>query len=114
MKKIMTLCLFAFALFIGSQTAFSQSIVQVNEAASAKTKELHKAVKFDGNTEELVYKTFQNYEKKKIRIANAEADGKTIPAEQKQKLEDWLIQNLKEIFTPDQFERYLTYSKSPK
>ncbi|HNQ26848.1 MAG TPA: hypothetical protein PKL92_02905 [Aquaticitalea sp.] len=115
MKKIITLCLFAFAMFIGNQTVFAQaSIVEVNRMAAEKTKELRASLKFDQDTEDLVYQTYQEYAKKQIRYAQAEADGKVTTEEQKEKLENWLTEKFKGILTPEQFEKFLNYAKRPK
>ena len=40
MKKIITLCVFAFTLMIGSQNAYAQNTLEINAEANSKTKEL--------------------------------------------------------------------------
>ena len=55
MKKIITLCLFAFALLIGGQNAFAQNTLEINAEANTKTKELRKVIKFDQDKMQAVY-----------------------------------------------------------
>ena len=51
MKKIITLGLFVFAMFIGSQTLTAQnSILEVNAKASEKTETLRRTLKFVNGT----------------------------------------------------------------
>ena len=59
MKKIITLCVFAFALVLGTQTMNGQTMVEINQAAFTKTQELKKIIKFDAETEEEVYLVYQ-------------------------------------------------------
>ena len=56
MKKIITLCLFVFAMFLGTDSANAQSNkIEVNAKAAEKTEALHKFLKFDDEQKEKVY-----------------------------------------------------------
>ncbi|HLT32761.1 MAG TPA: hypothetical protein VKZ98_03140 [Aquaticitalea sp.] len=114
MKKIITLCFFAVAMILGTQSITAQNIIQVNAVAAEKTKELKQSIKFDSDTEDLVYQTFQEYERKKYSIEKVEAAGQTVSEEDRMKFNNMLAEKFKVLFTPEQYERYLTVSKSPR
>ena len=114
MKKIMTLCFFAFAMVMGTQTVAAQSLVEINSLASKKTQELKKNVKFDDATEHQVYEAFQAFEQKTASVTKIEASGKTVSSEEKETIKNMLVEKLKNIFTEDQFVRYLEFSKNKK
>lgn len=114
MKKIMTLCLFAFVMVLGTQTATAQSIIEVNAVASQKTKELKQVIKFHGNTEDLVYQAYQEHERKRYSVDQMVAAGEVVPEKDRMALNNMLAERFKELFTAEQYERYLTFSKSPR
>src|SRR5690606_4722041 len=114
MKKIITLCFFAVAMILGTQSITAQNIIQVNAVAAEKTKELKQSIKFDSDTEDLVYQAFQEYERKKYSIEKVEAAGQTVSEEDRMKFNNMLAEKFKVLFTPEQYERYLTVSKSPR
>ena len=84
MKKIITLCVFAFALVLGTQTMNGQTMVEINQAAFTKTQELKKIIKFDAETEEEVYLVYQAYESKMYNVNQSIANGDVISDEDKQ------------------------------
>ena len=49
MKKIITLCIFVFALFIGTASVTAQNKLEINDEASVKTERLRKLLKFKIN-----------------------------------------------------------------
>ena len=114
MKKIITLCLFAFAMVLGTQSVKAQNIIDINAEAAAKTKELKQALKFYGDLEEKVYHVYQEYGRKKAINDKILAAGKKVPEEDVIALDNMLAERFKELFTPAQYERYLEVSKSPK
>ena len=114
MKKIITFCFFAFAMILGTQTVAAQSMVEINSIASKKTQELKKAVKFNNDTEDMVYKTYQAFEKKKANLEKITASGETVSAEDKQKINNMLNEKFKSIFTPEQYKLYLAYADQQK
>ncbi len=114
MKKIITLCFFAFAMILGTQTSMAQSVIEVNAAASQKAKELKQVIKFNDDTQDLVYKAYQEYERAKYNVDQIIASGKPVPEKDRMALNNMLAEKFKELFTAEQYERYLTYSKSPR
>lgn len=114
MKKIITLCLFAFAMILGTQSIKAQNIIEVNAVASEKAKELKQVLKLNNETQDLVYQAYQEYERKKYSIEKSIAAGKTVSEEDRMEFNNMLAEKFKPIFTPEQFERYLEYSKSPR
>jgi hypothetical protein len=114
MKKIITLCFFAFAMILSTQTMTAQSMVEINSLASKKTQDLKKAIKFDTNTEELVYQTYQAFEQKKYNIVKLESEGKVVSAEDQEKIDNMLIEKFKNIFTVEEFNRYLAFLDNQK
>ncbi|MCK7588984.1 hypothetical protein M0G43_00200 [Subsaxibacter sp. CAU 1640] len=114
MKKIITLCLFAFAMVLGTQSINAQSMVEVNSLAAKKTQELKKAVKFNTETEEAVYETYQTYVKKQMSFEKVAANGGTVTAEEKEKVEKMLTEKFRAIFTAEEFQRFQDFEDSRK
>ncbi len=114
MKKIITLCLFALAMIVGTQSATAQSIVEVNATAAKKTKELKQFIKFDNDTEDVVYQTYQNYVRKVYAMNEAMVAGSAVKENDKIELNNYVDKKLKAVFTDDQYKRYLEYLKIPK
>ena len=109
MKKIITLCFFAFAMVMGTQTISAQSMMEVNAKAATKTKELKQALKLSNEIEDKVYTIFQEYIKTKASMDQKKASGKIIAPETEKKFSTLLADKFKVIFTEDQMQRYLTY-----
>lgn len=106
MKKIITLCLFAFALLIGSQhDGFAQNTLEINAEANSKTKELRKLIKFDQDKMQAVYEAYQEYgiAYKKIS-SNLSAN-----SERLNKINANFDNRLKDIFTDEQYQLYLEH-----
>lgn len=114
MKKIKILCLFAFTFVLGAQTLAAQSSVEINAFASEKTQELKNFIEFNNDTAELVYKAYQELELKKQSIIKIEADGRSVSNDDKKKLESMLSEKFRDIFTVEQFTRYLTFVDKQK
>ncbi|MEZ4803642.1 MAG: hypothetical protein R2797_12795 [Gelidibacter sp.] len=114
MKKIITLCFFAFAFIVGTQTVAAQSMTDINAVAAHKTQELKKAIKFNNATENSVFKAYQAYEKKIYSMNDLIARGKTISDEDRAKIENMLTDKFKSIFTEEQFNQYLKFAETQK
>ncbi|REG88790.1 hypothetical protein [Winogradskyella sediminis] len=116
MKKIITLCLFVFALFLGTQTTVAQNsklemIKTVNAEAAEKTEALRKFVKFDNQQRDQIYEAQQefirdNYLIEKQNVADKNAT-KKIEAIAKQ-----LETKMQNILSDDQYERYKQFLRS--
>jgi fructose-1,6-bisphosphatase len=106
MKKLITLCLFAFVMILGTQSSFAQSIIETNALASEKTQELKKVVKFNSDTEDMVYKTYQEFVQAQASLDKINASGGTVSAEEQKKVDMLLNEKFKSIFTQEEFIRY--------
>lgn len=114
MKKILTLCFFAFAMILGTQTVAAQSVIEINSLASKKTQELKSVIKFNDDTEDLVYKTYQDYEYKNYNIEELKAQGKSVSQDDMKKFENFLSEQFRSIFTEDEFQRYIEFTNNQK
>lgn len=112
MKKIMTLCLFAFTMILGTQTVAAQSVIEINSLAAKKTQELRKVIKFNDETEDLVYKTYQDYEQKKYDIEKLKAQGESVSKDDMKKFDNLLPEQFRTIFTEDEFQRYIEFTNN--
>lgn len=114
MKKIITLCLFAFAMIVGTQTATAQSTVEINAIAAKKTQELKKFVKFSDSVEETVYQIFQNYERKLYNMNESMASGNDVKEADKIELNNYVENKIRAVFNDQQYKSYLEFMKTPK
>ena len=110
----MTLCFFAFAMVLGTQTVAAQSMVEINSIASKKTQELKKAIKFSDETEDKVYETYQLYEQKKATLTKTEAEGGTVSAEDKATINNILNERFKNLFDEREYAIFQKISKEQK
>jgi len=107
MKKVITLCLFAFAMLIGTQTTFAQDKVKINENASLKAKELRTQLKFDENAMEKVYLAYQTYENKMFSVEKNMTKGTADYDNVSKQAQQLLQTGIKDAIGNDLFNRYL-------
>jgi hypothetical protein len=110
MKKVITLCLFAFAMILGSQTLVAQNskldtMKEINAAASKKTESLRKYVKFSNDQRDQVYDALKLYGQ-----SRANMEGKDITEEEDAKIEKQLDDKIKSILSTEQYESYKAYA----
>lgn len=110
MKKIITLCLFVFALFLGSQTMVAQNSkltnkIEVNNIASEKTEALRKFIKFNESQRDGVYQALREYTQATISAEKIE----TTSQDEIKKIELRLESKMKDILTEDQYKKYLQF-----
>jgi ABC-type transporter MlaC component len=106
MKRFLKVCLVAAIFFIGSQNTEAQSnILEINQAASEKSQDLRKQIKFDKEQLHDVFDAYLKYEK---ALAN---NSNTITTEQKQKITESLILTMKSILSEEQFAMYKEIEK---
>ncbi|MEO1031125.1 hypothetical protein [Winogradskyella sp.] len=107
MKKIMTLGLFVFALFLGTSSVMAQSnTIEVNNIASEKTKALQQYIKFDQNQSHQVYEAIKEYTQATLDLQKA----KVVKEGAEEKIKTLLNTKMREILTDEQFERYRSFS----
>lgn len=105
MKKLITLCLFAIALLLGTQNVTAQNTLEINAEANTKTKELRKVIKFEQNKMQDVYVAYQNYGIAYKKISgNLKAN--TVRLD---KINKVLDTRLSEILTEEQYTVYLNH-----
>jgi len=103
MKKIFTFCLFAIALTFTTQNVTAQNTLEINEVASAKTKELRKTIKFDKEKMDDVYRAYQAFGKAYKKISG-DLEGNKVRLD---KINKVLDEKLKTILTQEEFHNYL-------
>ena len=111
MKKVITLCLFAFIMILGSESLIAQSTpnkIEINAEASTKTEALRQHVKFNKDQRNEIYTALQAYGNQKAAINN----GTTPSEESVARLEKELDDKIKEILSEEQYERYKAYMES--
>ncbi|MFC0602948.1 hypothetical protein [Winogradskyella pulchriflava] len=109
MKKIFTLCAFAFAMFLGTQSAIAQNadLIEVNAQASEKTEALRKFIKFDNDQRDQVYLALQEYTRAKINLKKATKMDQVAL----EKVESNLETKMQAILSEEQYERYKTFTE---
>ncbi|MEF3077721.1 hypothetical protein [Winogradskyella poriferorum] len=108
MKKIITLGLLVFAMFIGSQTLTAQnSIIEVNAKASEKTETLRRTLKFDNNQRDKIYEAYKLYIKTEISLS----ENKKTSQEEIDKNRARLDNSMEEILNDEQFSKYKVLSR---
>lgn len=107
MKKIITFCLFAFVMILGTESAIAQSKIEVNAEASEKTEALRKYIKFDNDQRDLVYEALKEYIQANVNLKKVTED----KIEVKTKIEKQFQDKMKSILTEEQYERYLTFNQ---
>jgi hypothetical protein len=108
MKKVLTLCLFVFALFLGTGSAIAQTNKkEVNAKAAEKTEALRKYVKFNNDQRDLVYEAVKEYTQATLDLKKVAVIEEGVVA----KIEKLLETKMQGILTETQFERYKTFTE---
>ena len=109
MKKVITLCFFALALFIGTQAISAQtSIIEVNKRASEVTEELRKFIKFDDDQRDQVYAAYQEYMQATLDLKQVAVVEEGV----REKINTLLNDKIKGILTDEQYARYKEFPKN--
>lgn len=108
MKKLITLCVFVFALFLGTESVSAQTNkLEVNTKASEKTEALRKYIKFDNDQRDQVYLAIQEYTQATMDLKKA----KVVKKDAQKKINELLESKMQEILTDEQFERYKSFTE---
>ena len=111
MKKLLTLCLFTLALFLGTQGLSAQDNTKSPEAiAKEKTHKLTQEFGLDGNQQRLIWRTFLAREKAKQEIAKgsfSEAETKNINI----KVDDKFQTSMQEHLDAQQYQKFKAIMK---
>ena len=104
MKKIITLCFFAFALLFSTQGLDAQNKLEINAAASEKAKDIRKTIKINSDQLEDVYQACRTYETTYQKISGDLQSNQV----QLEKINTILDTQLKSILNEEQFDRYIS------
>jgi hypothetical protein len=108
MKKVITLCLVVFALFLGTESVIAQTNkIEVNAQAAEKTEALRKYIKFNNEQRDLVYEAVKEYTQATLDLKKISVIEEGVVA----KIEKLLDTKMQGILTDEQFDRYKTYSE---
>ena len=108
MKKLITLCVFVFALFLGTESVSAQTNkLEVNTKASEKTEALRKYIKFDNDQRDQVYLAIQEYTQATMDLKKA----KVVKKDAQKKINELLESKMQEILTEEQYERYKSFTE---
>ncbi len=103
MKKIITLCLFAFAMVLSTNTLAAQNIDEIRAISVQQTKQLRNEIKtMTSQQREQIYEVFKNYNKRKATLDQNTTSESKMNAQNKEQLDT----NIKKILTTDQYEIY--------
>ena len=106
MKKILTLGLFVFAMFLGTGSLMAQSNkIEVNKKASEQTEALAKVIKCDDNQKDQIYLALQEFTQATVDLKNA-----TVVKEGAvEKIKTLLDTKMENILNETQYQRYEVY-----
>jgi len=103
MKKIFTLGLFVFAMFLGTGSLMAQSNkIEVNKKASEQTEALAKVIKCDNNQKNQVYLALQEFTQATLDLKNASV----VKEGAVEKIKTLLDTKMQDILNETQYERY--------
>lgn len=115
MKKRITLCLFAFAMFIGIQNSFAQEKYKtIEETAKIESQDLTKILSLDENQTALVFRAI--YSQKRFyadKLTDKNLDPKEAMALQNKADLNFKEQML-QILSEEQFAKYSAHLSSKK
>lgn len=110
MKKLITLCVFAFALLFSTQGLTAQNTKEINALASEKVTEMQKSIKLNKNQLEEIYQAYIEFETKYVQIS----EDLVKHQELLKKCNASLDEKLETILTPEQFKAYIAIYRSDK
>jgi len=109
MKKVITLCLFAFIMILGTESVMAQSTpnkIEINAEASSKTEALRKHVKFTNDQRDQMYLALREYGQGKAGITNGISYQEAIT-----KIEKRLDDKVKTILSEEQYASYIVFKE---
>lgn len=106
MKKLFTLCIFVFALFLGTETVSAQDATKMPEViAKEKTYKLSQEFGLSGEQQRLVWRAFLAREQAKLEVAEgsySEAEIKNIY----KKVDDSFHTSMQKYLGDEQYEKF--------
>lgn len=114
MKKILTLCFFAFAMVLGTQSATAQSKADTKEKAVNTAKKLQQLLQFDDATLTQVYEAYREFNDKSATISATNAVGTEAHAKNTKLIQERLLSSVKNALNNEAlYNRYLIATDQP-
>ncbi len=112
MKKIITLCLFVFGLFLATNNANAQQkfSAEINNAAHTKAVEYGRYLKVNETVQESIFTAYQEFYAKSETLNNKFEAGTSQYTDLKNKINDRLLSQINEVLTEEQYTRFLELS----
>ena len=112
MKKIITVCLFVFGLFLATNTASAQQkfSAEINKAAQIKTVEVGKTLKTNKATQESMFIAYQEFYAKSETLKKSFQPGTSEYTDLETKITKRLSLQMNELLNDEQYTRYLKLS----
>lgn len=108
MKKIITFCLFAFAIAFNTQDLQAQNKVELNNKASLVASELTQSLKLHKDTQEEVYQAYKQYETNMSKLEKSNtANPSNTYATDKAKIKETLEAKMQSALNAEQHEKYM-------
>ncbi|WGD35334.1 hypothetical protein [Olleya sp. YS] len=109
MKKLFTLCLFVFGLFLATNSAHAQQkfSAEINDAAQTKAIEFGRFLKADKATQESIFIAYQEFYAKSETLNNIYKKGTSDYTDLETKLNQRLLSQMDEALTDEQYAKYL-------
>lgn len=115
MKKLITFCIFAFAMLIGTQNTVAQEKYKnLEESAKIESQDLNKVLSLDDNQTAMVFRAI--YSQKRFyadKLSDKSLDPKEATAMQN-KIDMNFKEQMLQILTEEQFEKYSAHLASKK
>ena len=110
MKKLLTLCLFAFVFILGTQTIVAQEKYKtIDEKVKVQSNELKKILGLDDSQTTMVWRVLYSREKVYIEHINGKDLNNNSVAELKNKADSNFKSQMMKILTEEQFAKYSAY-----
>ncbi len=114
MKKIITLCLFAFVMVLGTQTISAQSKTEINKRAEASAKKLQQLLKFDNDVLSQVYEAYKEFVDKQNTIEKTNKAGSEEYNKNQALIQERLSKMIKTALNDKElYNRYLVATGQP-
>ena len=114
MKKILTLCFFAFAMVIGTQSATAQSKTETNKNAANTAKKLQQLLQFDDATLTQVYEAYREFNDKTATIKATNPVGTEEHTKNTKFIQERLLSSVKNALNDEAlYNRYLIATDQP-
>ncbi len=114
MKKLVTLCLFAFVMLLGTQAVSAQSKTEINKRAEASAKKLQQLLKFDNDVLSQVYEAYKEFVDKQNTIEKTNNAGSEEYNKNQALIQERLSKMIKTALNDKElYNRYLIATDQP-